>query len=191
VCVCVCVCVCVTTCMHVCVPAFCSVRASLCVCVCVYVYTYMYIHIHTYVHIYTYMHVHKNRPAFVVDFFNLFFVISNIALQWHPPPQKNYPCSKRLKEIVTKEKEEYCSGLKFLLLYLLSSGDIGDFSANIFSSQNSCRVCCSVLQCVAVCRSVLQCVAVCCSVLQCDALCISCGYFHGRSLSAKNKAAGC
>jgi len=29
-----------------------------------------------------------------------------------------------------------------------------------------CRMCCSVLQCVAVCCSVLQCVAVCCSVLQ-------------------------
>jgi len=56
------------------------------------------------------MHVHKNRPAFVIDFFNLFLVISNIALQWQPPPPKNDPISKRLREIVTKEKEEYCSG---------------------------------------------------------------------------------
>jgi len=39
-----------------------------------------------------------------------------------------------------------------------------------------CRLCCSVLQCVAVCCSVLQCVAVCCSVshvLQCVAVCCS------------------
>jgi hypothetical protein len=34
----------------------------------------------------------------------------------------------------------------------------------------SCRICCSVLQCVAVCCSVLQCVAMCCSVVSCGVL---------------------
>jgi len=53
-----------------------------------------------------------------------------------------------------------------------------------------CRVCssvlncvavrCSALQCVAVCCSALQCVAVCCSVLQCVAVCCSTLYSCSR-----------